>query len=70
MTILWNKVTWYSKLIALVLLVVLPTAGFILGMEYQKARYAILEAKMIALELSRISRDRSTPSPPPTEEDK
>ena len=30
-----NKVTWYSKLLALILLVLLPFAGFLLGMKYQ-----------------------------------
>ncbi|HEX4104266.1 MAG TPA: hypothetical protein VHZ04_02185 [Candidatus Paceibacterota bacterium] len=30
----WNKVTWYSKLIALILFVVLPFVGFYLGIQY------------------------------------
>ncbi len=32
----WNKVTWYSKLVALILFVVLPFIGFYYGMEYEK----------------------------------
>lgn len=34
MTIHWNKVTWYSKAIALVLFVALPFFGFWLGVQY------------------------------------
>jgi hypothetical protein len=30
----WNKVTWYSKTLALVLFVVLPFIGFYLGIQY------------------------------------
>jgi hypothetical protein len=36
MNIQWNKVTWYSKLIALVLFVALPFIGFYYGMQYGK----------------------------------
>jgi hypothetical protein len=38
MKIEWNKVTWYSKLLALALFVVLPFAGFWLGIKYGSAR--------------------------------
>ena len=31
-----NQVTWYSKLLALILFIALPFIGFWLGMEYQK----------------------------------
>ena len=34
MKIAWNKVTWYSKFIALALFVALPFLGFWLGMKY------------------------------------
>jgi hypothetical protein len=34
MKVVWNKVTWYSKLIALALFVALPFAGFWLGIQY------------------------------------
>jgi hypothetical protein len=34
MKIEWNKVTWYSKMIALALFVLLPFAGFYYGMKY------------------------------------
>lgn len=37
MKIEWNKVTWYSKLVALMLFVTLPSMGFYLGIQYQKA---------------------------------
>ncbi len=32
----WNKVTWYSKILAMVLFVALPFAGFYLGIQYDK----------------------------------
>ncbi len=32
-----NQVTWYSKLAALILFILLPFAGFYLGMKYQEA---------------------------------
>ncbi len=37
----WNKVTWYSKLLALILFVALPFLGFYYGMEYQKTLLSI-----------------------------
>lgn len=37
MTIKWNKVTWYSKAIALILFVALPFIGFYYGFQYGKA---------------------------------
>ena len=40
MNIEWNKVTWYSKLVALALFVALPFIGFYLGVKYEKAREA------------------------------
>ena len=41
MKIEWNKVTWYSKLLALVLFVTLPFIGFYYGMQYGKIVVAI-----------------------------
>ncbi len=38
MKIEWNKVTWYSKLLALILFVVLPFAGFYFGVRYGVAQ--------------------------------
>src|ERR1044072_2461483 len=35
MAIQWNKVTWYSKLLALILFVALPFTGFYLGIKYE-----------------------------------
>ena len=40
MAIQWNKVTWYSKFIALVLFVALPFVGFWLGIDYGKTLVA------------------------------
>ena len=37
MKVEWNKVTWYSKLLALATVVILPFIGFILGMKYGAA---------------------------------
>ena len=34
--IIWNKATWYSKLIAGILFVLLPILGFYLGVQYEK----------------------------------
>lgn len=36
MKIEWNKVTWYSRIIALIMFASLPFAGFYLGVLYQK----------------------------------
>ena len=36
MKIEWSKITWYSKILALALFVLLPFAGFYLGTWYQK----------------------------------
>jgi hypothetical protein len=36
MKIKMNKVTWYSKLIALAVFILFPFLGFILGMKYQR----------------------------------
>ncbi|MEK7094440.1 MAG: hypothetical protein AAB903_03835 [Patescibacteria group bacterium] len=47
MTIEWNKVTWYSKLLALILFVALPFIGFYLGMMYQEMRVAGYEGRRI-----------------------
>jgi len=38
MKIQWNKVTWYSKLIAVVLFIAVFFLGFYLGREYEEAR--------------------------------
>ena len=44
MKIEWNKVTWYSKLIALALFVALPFIGFYYGVQYGKMVTAIGQA--------------------------
>lgn len=43
MKIQWNKVTWYSKLIALVLFVALPFIGFYYGTQYGKTLGSIAQ---------------------------
>ena len=37
MKIEWNKVTWYSKILALILFIALPIFAFCLGMKYERA---------------------------------
>jgi hypothetical protein len=44
MKIEWNKVTWYSKLLALALFVALPFIGFYYGVQYGKIVAAIGQA--------------------------
>ncbi len=41
--IFWNRVTWYSKAVALVLFVALPFAGFYLGIQY-----GIMQSALVA----------------------
>jgi len=50
MHIEWNKVTWYSKLIALILFILFPIIGFYFGIQYAEMREQILRGKEIALE--------------------
>jgi general stress protein CsbA len=42
--ILFNQVTWYSKLIALALFVALPFISFYLGIQYEKVMVSIAES--------------------------
>jgi hypothetical protein len=44
MKIKWNEVTWYSKLIALVIFVALPFIGFYYGVQYGKIVGAVDQA--------------------------
>lgn len=37
MKISWNKVTWYSQIIAIILYILTLGFGFYIGTEYQKA---------------------------------
>ncbi len=48
MKIEWNKVTWYSKFIALALFVALPFIGFYYGTQYGKTVAAIGQTSTIA----------------------
>jgi hypothetical protein len=47
MKIEWNKVTWYSKLIALALFVALPFIGFYYGAQYGKIAASVGQAPTI-----------------------
>lgn len=41
MKVEWNRVTWYSKILALILFVALPFIGFWYGIQYGKALQAV-----------------------------
>ena len=46
MRITWNKVTWYSKLVALILFVALPFIGFWLGAKYGETVAPLYQASI------------------------
>ncbi|MBI4085949.1 MAG: hypothetical protein HY433_01750 [Candidatus Liptonbacteria bacterium] len=50
MTIEWNKVTWYSKLLALALFVALPFIGFYFGVKYENIREKGVQANTSSIE--------------------
>lgn len=37
----FNKVTWYSKLLALVIFITLPFVGFYLGVKYEELKNSV-----------------------------
>ena len=41
MKIVWNKVTWYSKLLAVVVFVLVLLLGIYIGIQYQQYRDVI-----------------------------
>ncbi|MBC7766839.1 hypothetical protein H7Y21_02505 [Arenimonas sp.] len=46
MQIQWNKVTWYSRLAAIILFILLiPMLTFYIGMKYQEVKYITLQVK-------------------------
>ena len=62
-----NKVTWYSKLLAAVVFVVLPFAGFYLGMQYQKKLEVSVQPQKAAYQTpaQQPQKEKETPAPPP-----
>ena len=50
MTIEWNKVTWYSKVLALALFVALPFIGFYFGVKYENAREKAAQINIFSIE--------------------
>lgn len=57
----WNKVTWYSKVIAVILFVLVYVVGFWLGTEYQIASSEIISLQTERQVIARdISRQRAT----------
>lgn len=55
MRIEWNKVTWYSKLLALVLFVALPFIGFYYGTQYGKTIVAIGQTPVVGTSAAQSS---------------
>ena len=62
MPIEYNKVTWYSKLLALILFVALPFIGFWLGVQYVEQRAEILKWKDFAREQKEELQNNSSTS--------
>jgi hypothetical protein len=58
MPIAWNKVTWYSKILALVLFVILPFAGFYFGIQYGAARQYVAD---YSVNLKQVSSQNGNP---------
>lgn len=59
MTIVYNKVTWYSKLLALIIFIAMPFIGFYLGVKYQEMKTAGYEGRRILIE-NQFSQPSST----------
>jgi hypothetical protein len=55
MKIEWNKVTWYSKFLALALFVALPFIGFYYGMQYGKTIAAIGQTPVVGAPVTQSS---------------
>lgn len=55
MKIEWNKVTWYSKFIALVLFVALPFIGFYYGIKYGTLTAQVSQTPSVAISASTSS---------------
>lgn len=51
----WNKVTWYSKLLALILFTTLPFIGFYFGVRYAEINATILKFQLQAKENTDLS---------------
>ncbi len=52
MRIEWDRVTWYSKLFALWLVVMLPFMGFVLGVKYANVKSILELSKLVGIERS------------------
>lgn len=59
MKIIWNQVTWYSKTLALAMLVVLPFAGFYFGVKYGELKQNV-DDTFVALQ--NVSSSAPTPA--------
>lgn len=53
----FTQVTWYSKLGALLLIIILPIVGFYLGMQYQKATTAASSSTITNLATESAKKD-------------
>jgi hypothetical protein len=63
MRVEWNKVTWYSKLIALALFVALPFIGFYYGTQYGEIVGAADQAPMLSLATTTATQASATGLP-------
>lgn len=63
MKIEWNKVTWYSKLIALILFVALPFIGFYYGTQYGKT-VALVGQPSTSVATSTVTQNSGSSLPP------
>jgi uncharacterized membrane protein len=54
MPIVWNKVTWYSKLVAIIIFVLTFYVGFVLGIEKQRIND---EKKVGNLQIDEVSKE-------------
>ncbi len=55
MKIEWNKVTWYSKYLALALFVALPFIGFYFGKAYEEIKWLSSDASILAKSVVKTS---------------
>ncbi len=62
MNIKWNKVTWYSKLLAMIIFVILPFIGFYLGLIYGETKESLNEHLIFIQDEASMNSYYSTPS--------
>ena len=63
MKVEFNRVTWYSKLLTLALVIVLPFLGFWLGMKYQEALNPNTSANVTSTPTNNVATNSAKPTP-------